>query len=72
MSNELKSFLTEILSSWQVIAVGAVVMFYILLVSYVTNFRPKVKSKTKTPAKKKTVKSAKPKGDDDDESDDKK
>jgi hypothetical protein len=39
VSEDLKNFLIDVLSSWEIIAVSAVVIAYILLVSYVARPR---------------------------------
>jgi membrane protein implicated in regulation of membrane protease activity len=53
MSEEFKSFLGQMLTSWQVVATTIVVILYIMLVSYVARFRQNRKGKTK-PKRKKT------------------
>ena len=52
MSEEFKSFLGQMLTSWQVVATTIVVILYIMLASYVARFRQNRKSKTKPPRKK--------------------
>ncbi|MDR0785531.1 MAG: hypothetical protein LBE74_06585 [Treponema sp.] len=54
---ELKSFLVQIFTSWQVIAVTVVVVLYIMLASYVAQFKQKRGDKS---VKKKTVKKKTP------------
>ncbi|MDR1074201.1 MAG: hypothetical protein LBL45_11105 [Treponema sp.] len=71
ISNEFKTFLIELLTSWQVIVAAVVVGLYIALVNYVTNFNPesKPKAKEKVKVKKEKVKKArkKKKGEEDEE-----
>jgi LEA14-like dessication related protein len=38
-SSELRDFLVELLTSWQVIAASVAVVLYIALVNYVTHFK---------------------------------
>jgi hypothetical protein len=70
-SNELKSFLIHILTSWQVIVAVVVVILYISLVSYVARFRKRVSGPLPIKALKlkKEKKPAKKTGEDDDEDD---
>ncbi|MDR1126925.1 MAG: hypothetical protein LBL06_02230 [Treponema sp.] len=60
---EFRSFLGQILTSWQVIAVTIVVVLYIMLASYVAQFRHRAKvekaPKEKIPKPKKKDKTEK-------------
>jgi uncharacterized membrane protein (DUF106 family) len=71
ISNEFKTFLIALLTSWQVIVAAVVVVLYIALVNYVTNFNPEAKPKVKqkVKVKKEKVKKArkKKKGEEDEE-----
>jgi hypothetical protein len=71
-SNDLKRFLIEILTSWQVIVAAVAVTLYILLVSYVTRFKPSGKAKTppKPKVKREKKKKEKPKEEEEAENED--
>ncbi|MDR2447665.1 MAG: hypothetical protein LBD58_10350 [Treponema sp.] len=75
ISSEFKTFLIELLTSWQVIAATIVIALYVALVNYVTHFNPENKRKQPKPKpkvkekKKEKVKKAHKKNKKEDEED---
>ncbi|MDR0557423.1 MAG: hypothetical protein LBG43_06100 [Treponema sp.] len=69
ISSEFKTFMIELLASWQVIVAAVIVMLYIALVHYVTHFNHEVKVKTAKVKKEKIPKAHKKKGKETEEND---
>jgi hypothetical protein len=58
ISDELKSILIQILTSWQVIVVTVGLVFYFSLVSYIAQFHRRLGAATPKPKKEKKEKTA--------------